>query len=456
MAKITVYIPTYNHGKYLKKAVDSVLSQTYQDFELIIIDDASTDNTSEILKHYQSHPKIKILRNKRNLGFIRSAHKAIRMAKGQYILRLDADDFLDENTLLVLSNILDHHPEIDLVYPDFFHVNEKGQIIDYIRKKKIGEEIKLLDLPPNSGGVMMRKSCYFSIGGYRKDIDAQDKYDLWIKFIASHKAYNVNLPLYYYRWHGKNVSANLKKILKTRKYIKEKFIEERYSGKLPKVLAIIPTRAKFPIISNLPFRRLAGKPVIWYPIQAIKRAKKVERSIFVSENKKLLKLAEKYKISTLLRPSKLAKEIVSIEPTIVYTLDYFEKKENYIPDVVVILYITSPLITSDHIDEAINTLLIFNADSVISVREDKKFHYTHGKYGLKPLYQKRLIKYEKELLFEETGSLIVTKRKFVSEDSLFGKKISHIVLADEEAIDIENKFQFWLAEQILKKKKTYA
>lgn len=97
-------------------------------------------------------------------------------------------------------------------------------------------------------------------------------------------------------------------------------------------------------------------------------------------------------------------------------------------------------------------MIVYDADSVISVTENKKFHHRHGKYGLEPLFEKRLLRHEKDLLFEETGSLLVTKRKFVNKKNLLGKRISHIILADWEAIDIDNKFQFRLASFRFNKK----
>ncbi|MFH1401631.1 MAG: glycosyltransferase [Parcubacteria group bacterium] len=450
MPKISVYTPTYNCARYLKTAINSILKQTYQDFELIIIDDASSDNTCDILDDYKNNPKIKIFRNEKNIGFVRSAIRAIEKANGEYIMRLDADDYLDENALFVMANILDNHPEFGMVYPDYFEIDEKGNIIDYFRKNKIGEEIKLMDLPANGACTLMRKSCYKSIGGYRDDIRMQDKYDIWIKFLKKFEPYNVNLPLFYYRRHGGNISNNAKKILQTRRYIKEKFIEKKYKKTKPKILAIIPTRAKFPIYSDFPIRKIAGKPLIYYPIRAIKGISLIKKAIFVTEDKDLAKEAKKHNIETMIRPEELATSRIGIEPTIKYVLNQVKKKNKFIPDIVVILFITSPLITSEHVKAAIDTLMIYDADSIISVQEDKRFHHKHGRYGLEPIFEKRLLRQEKDLLFEEIGSLVVTKRKFITDKNLFGKKIGHIALADEEAIDIDNKFKFWLAEQIIK------
>jgi len=453
MPKVSVYTPTYNCAKYIQQSIDSVLKQTYQDFELLIIDDASTDNTSKIIKKYEKNPKIKIFRNKRNLGLNETARKAIDLTRGEYIIRVDADDYMDENALMLMAGILDKHPEIGMVYPDFFIVNEDGHIINYFRKMKVGEEVELLDLPAMGGCTLIRKSCYEAIGGYRPDVRWQEKYDLWLKFIEKFRPHNINLPLFYYRRHGNNMSENTKKLLEARRYIKENFIKGKKIKKSRKILAIIPTRSKFYVYPDFPTKKIAGKPVMFYPIQAIKEVPDIKKAVFATEDADLAKEAEKYGIKTLLRPKELASPGVGIENTVNYVLSSLKEKEKYVPDIVVVLFITSPLINSEHIKEAINTLLAYNADSVVAVREDRKFHHKHGKYGLEPVVQQRLLRHEKDFLFEESGSLIVTKREFITKNNIFGKKISHIVLSDDEAVYIDNKFQFWLAEQIIKNKK---
>jgi glycosyltransferase involved in cell wall biosynthesis len=453
MAKVSIYTPTYNCEKYLKESIDSVLKQTYQDFELIIIDDASTDNTQKILKKYENNSKIKIFKNTQNLGLNKTAIKAIGLTEGEYVMRVDADDYLDENALMIMANFLDKHPGIGMVYPDFFIVNEDGEIVNYFRKMRVGGEVELLDLPAMGGCTLIRKSCYEEIGGYRSDVRWQEKYDLWIKFIEKFKPHNVNLPLFYYRRHGNNMSENTKKLLEARRYIKEKFVQERRKKDSQKILAIIPTRSKFYIYPDFPTRDLAGKPVMFYPINATKNVPGL-KAVFTTEDAGLAKEAKKMGAKILLRPKNLSGPATGIEGTIKYVLSNLKKKENYVPDIVVILFITSPLISADHIKEAVNTLKIYNADSVIAVREDRRFHYKHGKYGLEAVVPKRLLRHEKDFLFEEIGSLIVTRRKFITKNSIFGKKIGHIVLADEEAIHIDNKFQFWMAEQIIKNRDT--
>jgi glycosyltransferase involved in cell wall biosynthesis len=101
LVKISAIITTYNYSKYLKQCVDSVLNQTQSDYEIIIVDDASTDNIEEVLKQYKGRKNIRIIRHSKNQGLIKSCDEAIKESGGEYIIRLDADDYFDENALLI-------------------------------------------------------------------------------------------------------------------------------------------------------------------------------------------------------------------------------------------------------------------------------------------------------------------------------------------------------------------
>ncbi len=224
MPRVTVYIPTHNYGRYLSQAIDSVIKQKFDGWELIVIDDGSTDNTADILKKFDGHPKIRILRQDRK-GLTITNNIALRLSRGKYIMRLDADDYLDENALLVLSNILDTHPGVGLVYPDYYRVDVAGEIIDLERRKKIGEEVALLDLPAHGACTMIRKSCLMELGGYNEALPCQDGYDLWIRFINRFKPYNVNIPLFYYRQHSVSLTQDKRKILLARHRAKRDFVK---------------------------------------------------------------------------------------------------------------------------------------------------------------------------------------------------------------------------------------
>lgn len=449
MVKDSVIIITYNYGRYLKRAIESILNQTFKDFELIIVDDGSTDNTKEILKKYEGNEKIKIVTHTENKGLVASCIEAINASKGEYIIRLDADDYFDENALLVLSIFLDNHPNVGLVYPDFFQISEGGGILDYTRLPKIGEDVKLLDIPCNGAGAMFRRSCYDAVGGYNPNIRYQDGYDLWIKFINRFKIANINLPLFYYRKHPSSITSHPEKLLQARRSIKKIFLEEKLKGKSLRIVCIIPARVH-DYCDYLAIRNLNGKPLIAYTIEEALKTKLFDKVIFTTEDEKIAEVVSKYDVEVILRPEELAKPKIPVEPTITYVLDRL-KKSGYVPDAVVLLHVNSPLKKEEHITEAINTLLIFGTDSIISVCEDLKFHYQHAIDGLRPLFEKRLLRLEKEALYEENGAIYVSWTNVITMENFLGERIGHIVMTPEESVHIDSEFDFWLAEQILKK-----
>ena len=145
--KISAYIPVYNYGKYVEEAINSVINQTFDDWELIVINDGSSDESEEIIARYESHPKITTV-NQSNKGLVVSSNIALRLSAGEYIMRLDGDDFLDENVFMVMVSFLDKHQEISLVYPDYYLVNEKGDILSLEGgRKSMAEMISCLTCP---------------------------------------------------------------------------------------------------------------------------------------------------------------------------------------------------------------------------------------------------------------------------------------------------------------------
>ena len=131
MSKVTVYILNYNYGRYLSKAIKSVLSQTYKDIEVLVIDDGSTDNSDEILKEFSS--QVTVIRQQ-NMGLVRSIIKAFTIAKGDYVVRLDSDDWLEETCIEKLVNKIETSNNTALVFPDYFEVDEFGNILRQIKR----------------------------------------------------------------------------------------------------------------------------------------------------------------------------------------------------------------------------------------------------------------------------------------------------------------------------------
>ncbi|MEW6172009.1 MAG: glycosyltransferase [Bacillota bacterium] len=450
MPKVTVYIPTYNYGKYIKQAIESVLRQSYDSWELIVIDDASTDETGTVLSNFEGQPKVRIFVNQQNLGLTRNCNRAIELSRGEYIMRLDADDYLDENALLVLCNILDRNPEVALVYPDYWIISENGELLRLERRSKVNDEIKLMDVPAHGACSMIRKSCLIDLGGYNEDIRCQDGYDLWLRLIQKYPVLNINLPLFYYRKHSGSLTTYTDRILRTRQRIKQDFVEKQDMPPL-RVLAIIPVRGA-ETANGLPLglRRIAGKPLMDYTVQAALESKALDRIAVTSDNRQVLEYAASFPgVEVIYRKPELARLHFPIEPTVLHVLNTLKENSGYVPDAVLLLYINAPLREAWHIQKAIDTLRIFDCDSIISVREDDSYFYLRGKYGLEPLIRERQLRLEKEMLYAENGAIILSKTEAITPAKFVGITVSHILMSREESFQIDSEFEFWLVEQIL-------
>ena len=184
--KVTVYITNYNYGKYIIKAIESVLDQSLQNFEVLIIDDGSTDESIEILKSYDDNPKINIIKQN-NKGLTISNNVALKIAKGKYIMRLDADDFLFKYSLETLSIELDKDPEIGMVFGDYYTIDEHENIIEHFQRHNFNKDVSLFDQPAHGACTMFRIECLRQLGGYDETIRRQDGYELWLRFIEKYK-----------------------------------------------------------------------------------------------------------------------------------------------------------------------------------------------------------------------------------------------------------------------------
>ena len=122
-----------------------------------------------------------------NQGLNVTNNIAMRLARGKYIMRLDADDYLDENALQILANILDTKPDVSLVYPDYFEISPDGEVIRLVRREKIGLEVKLMDLPAHGACTLFRTKVLKQLGGYMEEFSCQDGYEIWLRFIEKKK-----------------------------------------------------------------------------------------------------------------------------------------------------------------------------------------------------------------------------------------------------------------------------
>ncbi len=455
MPKITVYMPNYNYAPYIEQAIESVLAQSISNWELIIIDDGSTDESIEILSKYRTDNRITILEQE-NKGLNITNNVAIRLARGEYIVRVDADDYVDENLLLVLSNILDTKPEIGLVYPDYYHIDKNGKIFETIRREKIDKEVELLDLPAHGACTMFRRDVLLNLGSYNEEFTCQDGYEIWIKFINKYKPYNVNIPLFYYRQHSASLTKSEHKILDTRRAIKKRYINEN-GGIKNKVIGFIPVIMSSIYHQNRPFVELAGKPLIWYTLNEVMKTNYFDKVIVSSEDSKVLNYVNENfsEIHTIKRKLEHSKYEVNMPSLILDAIDRIGTDSYNEKDAVCILPISTPLRKVKHIEHAIDAMEVFQVDTVLAIQEEFSPCYLHGRYGLEPINiasegEPRL---ERNAIYKDNGSIILSQLKQIRQGSLLGKIVGHITMLPEESVKINSNFEYWLAEELIQKGK---
>lgn len=213
MPKVSVIIPTYNRGQYITQALDSVLSQTYHDYEIIVVDDGSTDNTQEILKKYDGKFKSII---KENQGISKTRNRGIEESTGEYIAFLDSDDYWAPEKLEEQVKVLDRYPNVGIVYSRMPIINGRGEKIGMKPAGVSGKNFKELlqfwgDLPTST--VMTRRDCFDKAGLFDPSMDPMEDIDLWIRISRFYDLYEIeNRVLAYYRRHEEQVTSNKTKV----------------------------------------------------------------------------------------------------------------------------------------------------------------------------------------------------------------------------------------------------
>ncbi len=231
MSKVSVIIPNYNHAAFLQQRLDSVLQQSFQDFELIILDDCSHDDSKNIIEGYKLHEKVStILYNEVNSGnTFAQWNKGIQYAKGSFIWIAESDDFADSSFLERTVALLDENSNIGLVYCQSFRVNTVGVVegdwknwtddlnpelfsADFIYPGKdfINQYLLYKNIIPNASAVLFRKKIFEAMNGAELSIRYCADWNLWLKILSVSDVGFISTPLNYFRYHSQSVIASVK------------------------------------------------------------------------------------------------------------------------------------------------------------------------------------------------------------------------------------------------------
>jgi glycosyltransferase involved in cell wall biosynthesis len=202
MPRVSVIIPTYNRARLVTQTIDSVLAQTYPDFEVIVVDDGSTDNTRAVLAHYGA--RIKYIYQE-NQGQPAARNKGLLASQGEYLLLLDSDDLVLLNKLELQASFLEAWPDFGLVYSGWQFINQVGEILGEVRPNKQGQLLKDLLLRKFNFPIhaaLVRRDCFDRAGLFDESLLRGDDADMWRRIAKAGYAFGcIEQPLIQYRIH---------------------------------------------------------------------------------------------------------------------------------------------------------------------------------------------------------------------------------------------------------------
>lgn len=207
--KVSIVLPVYNGELNVDKSISSVLTQTYSNLELIIVNDCSTDNTIDVLKKYaEQDSRITIINNLVNLKLPRSLNVGFEQATGEYFTWTSDDNLYKENAIERMVNALQTFPDFDMVYANYTNIDAEGQIIG---EDQLEEPEHLLMGNVVGACFLYTKEIAREVGEYDINLFLAEDYDYWIRILRAGKILHINENLYYYRRHAGSLSQTKRK-----------------------------------------------------------------------------------------------------------------------------------------------------------------------------------------------------------------------------------------------------
>ena len=229
---VSIIVPCYNHEKYLEERIKSILNQTLSDFEIILLDDLSPDNSAEILKRYSNHPKVShCIINKKNSGStFFQWNKGIELAKGDLIWIAESDDVADPQFLEKLISPFYKNKKLVLAYSQSYRMNENSIVTgswkdatDHLNPTLFENDFEMCGLEyfekflntgntiPNASAVVFKKQTYLDVGGANPRLRFIGDWEIWAKIISQGDIFYTAECLNYFRYHDTSVIAQAKK-----------------------------------------------------------------------------------------------------------------------------------------------------------------------------------------------------------------------------------------------------
>ena len=385
--KASIIITNYNYSKYLARCLRSCFNQSLNRdlYEIILVDDCSTDNSIEIAETFKDEINFYLIKNNKNLGVAGSANKGILKSKAEYVVRVDADDYVSNDFLRFLVFYLEDNKSAFCVSCDYHYVDENENKYKRIKYDEI----------PVSCGVMYRKNKLIELGMYNEEFKHREEEELRARLGSLYKIQNLGISLYRYRKHNSNKTKQLESMMEFKKklFSKHNILKESNIDKddLDFPVAIIPARLGSQRLKEKNIRLYQNKPLIFWAIKAAKESKYIKRVFVSSESKKILDLAKDYGAEIIERPEFLSEPDVYKMDVIIHAVNEIKKFRR--PTLISSIQANSPEISSIAIDKSIDQLLKFNLNEVMSVDENLNQNGAIRTMKYKTVFDKNLSTY---------------------------------------------------------------
>lgn len=223
---VSVIIPTYNRANFIIDSIESVLAQTYSNFEIIVVDDNSSDNTAEVIAPYlYKYNFISYVKHDTNRGGSAARNTGAKMCKGEYIAFLDSDDKWHESKLEKIIHTFKQDSQIGLVYSDFYAVNANTKEVNYnycLNPKDSYFSILCENFIGTTSLIVLKKEVFDSVGGFKEGLPSCQDWEFYINVLKKFKIKKVEDALVYYLVHENSISGNLERVIAGHIYIYEK------------------------------------------------------------------------------------------------------------------------------------------------------------------------------------------------------------------------------------------
>lgn len=223
---VTVVVPSYNYAKYLDQRMESLINQTYQDLEILVIDDCSTDNSVEVLRKYESHPKVKLVVREQNGGWVVVNNQGVEMSSGEFILFAQCDDDCDLHLIERLVDAMKAYPTAAIAFCRSLLVDEQDRVLgdDFVVRERsfrdrcatdtliTGVEMSRFLLHscviPNLSAALFRRDCFSMIGNFTSSYRANGDWDFFFRIATRYDVAYVAEPMNKFKQHGNTIRSH--------------------------------------------------------------------------------------------------------------------------------------------------------------------------------------------------------------------------------------------------------